>query len=257
MTARYQDLADQFIQRIRSGELPPGAGLPSESQLAAETGLSRVSVRRALEVLQVAGLITVTKGRGASVRVPRARIVRDANARYRWEKARAQSDDPEARAEPVVEHDSHETPRHITADYERIGVDAQLAADLGIVAGAEVVRRTYWTEGADGHQMVASVSHIPVVLIEANPELLDASNEPWPGGTIHQLSTVGIEVASITDRVTARPPTPAEAAELGTGAGTSLLCIRKISHDTTGRVVEISETLLAGDRTELVYTVEL
>jgi GntR family transcriptional regulator len=189
--------------------------------------------------------------------VPRAKIVRDATARYRWEKARAFSNDPDTRAKPVIEQDSDEAPWQITADYERITADPHLAADLGVVAGTEILRRTYWTEGADGRQMVASVSHIPVALIDANPDLLDASNEPWPGGTIHQLSTVGIEVATITDRVTARPPTPAEAAELGAEPGTSLLCIRKTSHDTTGRVVEISEALYAGDRTELVYTIDL
>ncbi len=35
-------------------------------------------------------------------------------------------------------------------------------------------------------------------LVASNPDLLDPSNEPWPGGTQHQLSTVGIELARIS-----------------------------------------------------------
>jgi GntR family transcriptional regulator len=42
-------------------------------------------------------------------------------------------------------------------------------------------------------------------MIASNKDLLDASSEPWPGGTQHQLYTVGIEIGRIVDDVTARP----------------------------------------------------
>ncbi len=77
------------------------------------------------------------------------------------------------------------------------------------------------------------------------------------GGTIHQLRTVGIEVAQIIDEVTARPPSPDEARALGIEPGISVLVITKTSIDTEGRVVEIASTVLAGDRTELAYTTDL
>jgi GntR family transcriptional regulator len=75
---------------------------------------------------------------------------------------------------------------------------------------------------------------------------------------MHQLRTVGIEVARIIDEVTGRPPSPDEARALQLhDVGTAVLEIRKTSIDTTGRVVEIATAVLAGDRTELVYTTDL
>jgi DNA-binding FadR family transcriptional regulator len=65
-------LATQLRSRIRSGELVEGAALPAERELAAQTGLSRVSVREALRILQIEGLLDIRTGRsgGAKVRRP-------------------------------------------------------------------------------------------------------------------------------------------------------------------------------------------
>jgi GntR family transcriptional regulator len=103
-----------------------------------------------------------------------------------------------------------------------------------------------------------SRSFIPLALIESNPDLLDSTKEPWPGGTQHQFSTVGIEIAKITDEVRARPPLPEERHTLQIDAtGVSVLALRKVLVDTNGRVVEIAEAVYAGDRTELVYEIPL
>jgi GntR family transcriptional regulator len=94
-------------------------------------------------------------------------------------------------------------------------------------------------------------------LVAANPDLLNADNEPWPGGTSHQLYTVGIEVERIVDEVTARPPSADDAEALGIEGGVSLLVLRKTSIDTDARVLEVADVLMAGDRTQLVYTTNL
>jgi GntR family transcriptional regulator len=44
---------------------------------------------------------------------------------------------------------------------------------------------------------------------------------------------------------------------LGIEPGVSLIALRKTSIDTIGRVVEVADVLMAGDRTELVYTTDL
>ena len=36
-----------------------------------------------------------------------------------------------------------------------------------------------------------------------------------------------------------------------------MLAIRKVSVDTTGRVVEVADAVFAGDRTEMVYEIKL
>ncbi|GIJ80717.1 GntR family transcriptional regulator, transcriptional repressor for pyruvate dehydrogenase complex [Micromonospora phaseoli] len=64
-------LTDDAIARIRSmiqsGELPPGARLPPEPQLAAQMGLSRSGVREAVKVLESARVLDVRRGDGTYV----------------------------------------------------------------------------------------------------------------------------------------------------------------------------------------------
>ena len=56
---RLSDKAvQQLAQRIRTGELPVGTRLPSESDLAAQLGVSRGILREALTILQMQGYIS-------------------------------------------------------------------------------------------------------------------------------------------------------------------------------------------------------
>ena len=57
-------------ERITSGALPPGEKLPSEPSLAASHGLSRVTIRRALDGLSRDGLISRQPGAGTFVTRP-------------------------------------------------------------------------------------------------------------------------------------------------------------------------------------------
>ena len=70
-------LADQLRTRIRSGELREGQALPAERALVQQTGLSRVSVREALRLLEAEGLIETRPGRngGSHVRRPTAEVL--------------------------------------------------------------------------------------------------------------------------------------------------------------------------------------
>ncbi|MFJ8202228.1 MULTISPECIES: UTRA domain-containing protein [Micromonospora] len=72
-----------------------------------------------------------------------------------------------------------------------------------------------------------------------------------------QLLQVGIEVDRIIDEITARPPSHEEAEVLKLPPGVSVLILRKISVDTSDTVVEVSNVVLPGDRTEFVYTTKL
>jgi DNA-binding FadR family transcriptional regulator len=64
-------LAAALRERIRSGEWPEGYALPTERELSAQTGLSRTSVREALRMLEVDGLIEIRPGRNGGARVRR------------------------------------------------------------------------------------------------------------------------------------------------------------------------------------------
>lgn len=60
-------VADQLLSRIASGEWAPGQRLPGERQLAEDMGVSRVSLRAALQSLKAQGFIDAVQGGGTRV----------------------------------------------------------------------------------------------------------------------------------------------------------------------------------------------
>jgi GntR family transcriptional repressor for pyruvate dehydrogenase complex len=70
-------LADHLRQRILDGEMSPGEMLPAERLLAEQSRLSRTSVREALRILEIEGLVATKPGRngGTVVRRPDADAV--------------------------------------------------------------------------------------------------------------------------------------------------------------------------------------
>jgi GntR family transcriptional regulator len=145
-----------------------------------------------------------------------------------------------------------------TAAYDLVPAEGELAALLHVDAGTTLLRRRFGSTDRDtGMLLSASVSYIPRSLVEGNPALLDERNEPWPGGTQHQLATVGIEIMSMIDRVTARMPTTVEARQWGLPDGVPLLFCRRLAIDQHDRTVEISDAHYPADRTELRFSTSL
>ena len=67
METRYATLSNQLTKRIGTGEYRVGHYLPSEKQLASEFGVSRPTVRRALDYIEALGLISRRRGDGTKV----------------------------------------------------------------------------------------------------------------------------------------------------------------------------------------------
>ncbi|GAB3212428.1 hypothetical protein GCM10027262_46040 [Nocardia tengchongensis] len=66
----YFELARELQARMDSGQLEPGVRLPSESELAAEFGVNRLTVRQAMAELDRAGSVEIRRGVGTFVRTP-------------------------------------------------------------------------------------------------------------------------------------------------------------------------------------------
>ncbi|TXK36176.1 GntR family transcriptional regulator [Nonomuraea sp. C10] len=64
---RYQGIAATLREQIQSGDLVPGAALPSEAALRRRFATSRNTVRQALAILEHEGLIVAEHGRGRFV----------------------------------------------------------------------------------------------------------------------------------------------------------------------------------------------
>jgi DNA-binding FadR family transcriptional regulator len=86
----WQVVAESLRRKIALGLYRPGDLLPSERQLAEGMGVSRITVREALRVLQGEQLIETRRSNagGAQVRAPRSRPAAEARAEVRRERAR-------------------------------------------------------------------------------------------------------------------------------------------------------------------------
>ncbi|GGX10839.1 GntR family transcriptional regulator [Streptomyces noursei] len=259
MAAAYERIADDLRTAIRAGHLRPGDRLPAETKLAERFGRSVPTVREALRALRDEGLIEKRHGIGTFVRCRRT-PARRSNLRHQWEKDRVRAS-PEQRARTgATEHDTglEVDELVIRARYREVAADADVAGAFGVPQGTTLLERRYRTRcAAESAPFGLTTSYLVRDMIAGNPDLLDASKEPWPGGSQSQLYSVGIELDRVEERVTARPPTPEEAAELEVPPGTSVLVLRKVSYDVLGRVVDVADLVLPGDRTELLFTTSL
>jgi len=259
LAAKYERITGDLRRKIRSGDLAPGEQLPSQSALAESYDVSLPTVQQALGILQAEGLLDVIQGLGTYVRLPKHRVRRTTD-RYRWEKARAHLPDEERGREGAAEHDTGLIFEDFEffASYDTGPVTDDLAQVFGVEPGTRMLHRVYRTRlRGDAGWLNVIDSYLVYEVAAANPALLDAANEPWPGGTHHQLLTIGLEIDKITDEITARPPQGDEPELLGIGPGVSVLVLRKISIDIRGQVVEVSDVVMPADRTVVVYETQL
>lgn len=65
--APYLQLADIIRRRIVDGEVEIGRRIPSMTELEAEFGLARNTIKKAFDVLKAEGIVEAEKGRGLFV----------------------------------------------------------------------------------------------------------------------------------------------------------------------------------------------
>ncbi|MCZ4125979.1 GntR family transcriptional regulator [Streptomyces sp. H39-S7] len=252
-------IADDLRMQIERGQLAPGASLPTLSDICERYACSMNSARSAVSLLKAQGLITSGRGKAPVVRIAPGKVVRSSE-RHQVEKdlARRPEGERSAIGEAETNFSMSIADQVFTSTYTTIEADAQLAEVFGISVNAAVLQRRYVSKNSGtGHLLSFSTSYMPVSLISANPDLLDETKEPWPGGTMHQLSTVGVEIMSIVDQVTGRMPTTVEAQQWALPDGVPLLICRRISRDADNRTVEVSDAEYPADRTELRFVTPL
>ncbi|MGH3997876.1 MAG: GntR family transcriptional regulator [Pseudonocardiaceae bacterium] len=259
MGYRYETIADDLRRRIQVGELLPGQQLPSGNDLAKEYRVSLATLRQAVLNLVAEGLLVQRHGTGTYVSRPPVRQERS-NVRYLEEKRMSLRPEAERRDFGATEMDTgleRDELEFSPTRFRDTEADEELAKLLMRPVGTSLLERTFetWQKGASAPFGIA-VSYVPHDLIASDLSVF-RNPEPHPGGTIHQLRTVGVEVGEIIDTVTARPPTTAEADQLDVRPGQAMVHIRKVSLDTQGRVVEVTLIRAPADRLELTYTTPL
>jgi GntR family transcriptional regulator len=240
---RFKQLADLLRARILSGELAPGARLPSEQELIAETGLARGTIRDAVDMLRAEGLVRKEHGRGSFVRdrPPVRRLAHDRFARRHRARGRA-AYLAELEAEGrVPEVEVLEVGRAKAAD------DVAVWLQLAIGAEVAVRRRRYL---ADGEPMELATSYIPWDLAEDTPI---AQRDSGPGGIYARLEERGHPLKRFSEEVTARMPTVEEVRALRLEPGVPVFRVLRVAYDADERPVEACDTVMAADRYVLNY----
>jgi len=148
---KYFQLREILLDLIESDELPIGAPIPSERELGQRYGLSRMTVRQAVDHLVSEGRLQRVPGKGTFVARPKIELTL---------RLTSFSDDMRARGL---------TPGARDLDRRIMRASAHLARQLGIQPGDEVhfIERL---RTADGEPLCIERAHIPVTLA---PDLAD------------------------------------------------------------------------------------
>jgi len=225
--ARYQPQYRQIEQALREriATLRPGERLPSDAELCAQFGVSRMTARNAMQRLAVDGLIRREPGRGSFVAEPPAH--RRANRLMTFtEETRRAGRVPSSRILTRVIRPSSEAE----------------AASLGIPARQPIVHLRRLRQADDQPMAIEST-----VLLRACADAVMTAD--LAHGSLHEtLVRAGFVLCRGTGTIAAAAATAEEARLLGMRTGDPLLVERRIIQERHGRSVEATESVYPADR---------
>ncbi|MCX4885373.1 GntR family transcriptional regulator [Streptomyces sp. NBC_00847] len=219
----YYQLAQQLEAAIEHGVLAPGNLLGNEIDLSTRLGLSRPTVRQAIQSLVDKGLLV--RRRGVGTQVVHSQVKRPLELSSLYDDLEAAGQGPATR---VVRNEHRPAP-------------ADVAAALGIAEGSEVIvlERLRLTHG----QPVALLcNHLPATLLDLNTERLEST------GLYRMMRTAGITLHSARQTIGARSATAEEAARLDEEEGSAVLTMQRTAYDDTGRPVEYGTHIYRASR---------
>lgn len=241
---KYRQIARHYAARIEAGELPPGAEVPSERELAARWGVARLTAGKALRELRGLGLVE-TRPQAGSFVVERAvaAIAREGSAPPYGDGARGVPDvvaDAEPGLAAVPGMDGAVILLHAGAEAAPAALRAEFPEP-----GALAVRRRL-VRGNSGATALVTSWFAPE-LAERAPLLARA--EPLPGGAGRYLAEVaGLRIAFAHERVAARLAAPAECDHLALSDPSAVLVRRTARYTADGAVARVDDIVQPPDR---------
>jgi DNA-binding GntR family transcriptional regulator len=209
----YFQVAQHLEHMIESGELPMGTRLENEIDLADQLGLSRQTMRRAIEYLVGRGLLL--RKRGIGTQVVQAKVTREVELTSLYDDLAKTGRNPST---TVVSFGTEPAP------------DA-LAAELGLAGGTPVyVFERLRFAGAEPLALMRN--HVPEHLMRLSAADLEAQ------GLYNLFRANGIIMRIAKQSIGARTATAAEARALGERKGAPLLTMERSAYDEQGRAVE-------------------
>ena len=221
----YWRIATELLGELRDGTIPPGERLPGERQLAGHFGVSRETVRQALEVLRRDGLVA-TDRRGSHATLPGLPV-----------------ENPTSLAFPVGARDTEPGADRATVTWET--PPPEHAEALGLAPHRPTLVHRYQSEGADGRGRRRAVTSFSAVAL-AEVEELARYRDRADGAASAQLRRAydWMRRAGLTlhhrDSITRLPGTP------------SVRVTRRV-HDQYARPLEITDLVVDAQQDALVY----
>lgn len=223
---KYYVVKEKILAQI--SELPVGAAVPTERELAERFSTSRTTVRQAIAELVVNGRLERAQGRGTFVAQPKLMQVR-----------------------PLTSFSQDLTdegwrPGSVILQVDELPADPALAVHLRIPPGS-VVHVVERLRTQDGEPIAHEVAHLPGPLRDLRDHL-----EAF--GSLYRTlgQAYGIDLDAVEDVVETTLADPRTADLLGVDTGLPLLLIHRTAWDASGRPVEWTRSVFRGDRFRFV-----
>lgn len=226
----YVQIAEGLMGQIESGELAPGDQLPPERDLSEKLGVNRLTLRRALRVLESQGLIVRKHGVGTYVAEPK--IDRQMEVVFRFTHGMQKRG---------------YTPAAKIISLELSVVEASVARELAIPVSslAYLILR------------LRSINQEPVMLesytIPAQ-RFPDLDRYDLENRSVYEVIEMEYGVTIVRARQSFEPVVASEfeAGLLAVDVGAPLMLERRLSFDKEGRPVELGKDRYRGDRFRFV-----
>jgi GntR family transcriptional regulator len=236
---RYHRIAEELRGRISRGELSAGARLPNQRQLATDFGVTLMTLRQALEVLERDHLIARRHGLGTFVAAP--------SIDYDILQLRRFAGDLRAQGESV-------STRLLATRF--VTADRRVSAALGLEPRARVLGLDR-LRLVDGRPMSLQRSFLPGPIGEA------LANADLAATSLRQALEfkLGITIERARESVSAVRLGRREARELSCASGAPAFESERVSYAAGGRPIVFDRVFIPGDRfritRELHYEQEL
>lgn len=219
----YFQVAQQLESEIRAGVLAPGDRIDNEISLAQQLGLSRPTLRQAIQLLVDKGLVVRKRGVGTQV------VGRE--IRRAVELTSLHDDLRRAGQKPQTE----------VLSCRREACDESVAAELSLPAQAQVWRLERLRR-VEEEPLALMLNYLPVDRVDLDP--IDFAQI----GLYEALRGLNIHIRVAHQRIGARRADTREARLLDSSRGAPLLTVSRTAFDDAGRAVEFARHLYRPER---------
>jgi GntR family transcriptional regulator len=232
-TPLYLRVQSLIREAIGAGQLAAGDALPAERELAAELGVSRVTVRKAIAGLVESGLLLQRRGSGTYIAPTRPRVEQPLSRLTSF-------------TEDMLSRGMVPTVRSL--DKSISFPSPEEAMVFGSKLGDRVVRLKR-LRLADGVPMAIELAVVPQIFLP-DPDLVDLS-------LYAAFEKLGLRPVRALQRLAAANLMDTEAVLLGVPLNTAALRIERIAYLADGRAIEFTKSFYRGDAYDFVAELSL